>query len=367
MYTPYTAGTGSNGLAVVIDSRKVEDRELDSVLECAGWLKQALGKREAGACLRVAIRDAKEEPYASDRLKHEVMPQVWTLLREHRIKSVIIVSGGKPPKSLRKPGREAWAVIGKRPGSSYKWAGTALYEDDIYKVPILPPWMYEPVYSYLTTRWCRMALLLAQGKMKPFQFPPAVIHPGPDMVAALEGIFTRGEPLGVDIETNLDRTRLTVIGLADSKCTVSIPWDGFHMALSGEWEPSLNEYSDGTAIEVLVRRILAGPQPKILHNGSFDLVELAERHIEVSNYDWDTLLLHRVVYPQYPHGLQFAAATELCVPPWKALYKPPQCPHEFNDTWDPWTYDPVALRTYNAQDAAIEVPLLESLRKKAGV
>ena len=182
------------------------------------------------------------------------------------------------------------------------------------------------------------------------------------MVTALEGLLHRQSALGVDIETSKDRQTLTAIALADEHVAVSVPWDSF-VTPFGEVVAGLTN----SRIKNMVMYLLESKAPKILQNGQFDITVLGGRGIEVNNYAWDTLLLHRVAYPQFPHDLQFAAATEVCIEPWKSEFKAPKRPKNIDkEHWDPYLLDGPTLRFYNARDSAVLVPLKTSLVKKVG-
>jgi DNA polymerase I-like protein with 3'-5' exonuclease and polymerase domains len=188
--------------------------------------------------------------------------------------------------------------------------------------------------------------------------------PGQEMYRKLLAIFEARAPVAIDIETNMAGTLITAIGFANGEGVVSVPWDGYAIAgTNGQMEMGLLEYPLGAHIKRLAIRILENPkQAKILHNGAFDVVQLKRHGITLGGFEHDTLLLHRVCYPQYRHGLQQACATEFVVEPWKCLFKPPRVkPDE-----DHWLGCPVELRQYNCKDSFATWKLWQSLERKLG-
>lgn len=347
-------GSGSNGLAIVFDYRFAEDKGSSNVFTTNRWLRRPL-KDNHGKALRVAVREANDPLLTSADLR-QLRPDFLALLREKNIKAVVIVSG----KS-----HEAWQLVSGRGGSSHKWTGTVFLDGptSFYQVPIMTPWLYEPIFQHLTDKWLKMALALARGNMWPFQWPELVTENEAAQTSALEAMLDRGEPLAVDIETSKDRRTLTAIALADSQASVSVPWDTFKTPFGKLEEGLLNK-----RLRNIILYLLESKVPKILHNGQFDVTVLGDRDIKVNNYQYDTLLMHRTAYPQFPHDLQFAAATEICVEPWKSTFKAPSRPRDIDKAdWDPYMLDGSTLRHYNAQDAAILVPLNESLKRKVGL
>lgn len=352
-------GTGQNGLAIVVDTRSRADQLENCVLRNWRLGKEALGFVDWARTLRIALRENDTAPWTAKQTG-EAKDAVVGKLRSARIKCVV------PVQSPANPGvrqvHSAWNLLGHG-GNPYKWAGTVERGPDWAVAPILHPNNYEAVYGWLITRWLRQALALAQGKLSPLAWPHIDLHPEKSTFNATADIAKKSLPCAVDIETDMAGTMVTAIGLSDGEHTVSVPWHRFHISGSnGEYEPALGEYTQGDAIQRKVLQILESPrQEKILHNGTFDVLQLAKHGIRLQGFTCDTLLAHRVVYPQYRHGLQQACATEFCVEPWKSLFHPPKVKGE-----DEWLGCPINLRTYNGKDTYATWQLWRHLKEKMG-
>jgi hypothetical protein len=355
-------GTGENGLAIIVDARTKVDRESGGCLDTSRW-RHFLGDREWKRTLRVALRDYGTEPFRSKDLP-KVKSEVSHLLREMGVTTLLLMQSPAIP-NIRQV-HSAWNIFA-HPGSPYKWAGTVQRKEGYFVCPVLNPSNYEDVYEWLIRRWFHQAHAVARGRVTPMPWPH-VLHttPNTEMVSALTAICeNRASPIAVDIETNTTGTIITAIGVSNGTHTVSIPWDQFHISGTDTTEPSLAEYEHGREIYRLVRYCLESVNPKILHNGAFDIYELSKRDLHVSNFEHDTLLMHRVAFPQYRHGLQQAAASLFCVEPWKCLWKPPSTVRGSGE--DVWLSDPLAMRNYNGQDAYATWQLYHHLRGKVGV
>lgn len=358
----WVRGSGSNGLAVVMDVRPVLDRENDLVFDHWPLGRQALGRDEWKQTLRIALRDADELPWTARQMK-EAKSDVVAHLSQRGIRCVVPVQ--TPATGGVRQVHSAWNMLGHS-GNPYKWAGTVERMDAFYVAPILHPLNYEAVYTPLIARWLRQAHAVAAGKLKPMSWPRLSIEPGDSMEAEVEALRLCADcfdtPVAVDIETNMAGTIITAIGLSDGTVSVSVPWHRYVIAGTEEVQDALVDYPRGKEIQRAVSQILASPrQKKILHNGTFDVLQLAKHGITLAGFECDTLLAHRVVYPQYRHGLQQACATEFCVEPWKCLFKPPKVAGA-----DEWCGDPQALRIYNAKDTYATWQLWQHLEGKLG-
>lgn len=353
-------GNGSNKLAVVVDVRSEHDRDSRSVLQDWALGKRALGRNQWAATLKLALREHGSEPWNAARVKEEAS-WICEKLRQRGIEVIVPVQTRAIPGERQV--HSAWNMFGA-PGNPYKWAGTAQLIGNQYVCPILHPANYEYVYGWLLERWIRQALALAKGMLAPMPWPDSVWMPGKDMHLRLLGMALRGAPLAVDIETSMDGSIITAIGFANELGAVSVPWHSFNIAgTNGEREPGILDYGGaGSAIAGSVRDILEDASiHKIMHNGTFDVVQLRKHGIEINGFAHDTLLMHRVAYPQYRHGLQQACATEFLVEPWKCLFKPPKIKEG-----DPWLGCPVELRKYNCKDSYATYQLWKHLEGKLG-
>lgn len=355
-----TDGSGSNGLAVIWDSRTVGCMVSNTVYSDWKIGRQALGKEQWAQTLRIALRDAETLPLTAKQTQ-EAKPDVSRLLQRKKIKAVLLVQSPSLP-NIRQT-HSAWNLLGHG-GNPYQWAGTVETIDGMAICPILTPFNYEYVYEWLIARWIRQAHAIARGTLEALKWPKEVIKPCPEMQDALTWWRFNNDPLAVDIETNMAGTIITAIGLSDGKRSISCPWDEYPISGSfGEREPAIESYADGSRYKRAITDILQCEGiPKILHNGTFDVLQLKKHAINLAGFRHDTLLMHRVVYPQYRHGLQQACATEFAVSPWKSLFKPPKVAQE----QDPWLGEPRALRAYNSKDTFATWHLYDRLKKKVG-
>lgn len=355
-------GTGQNGLAIIVDARTKADREDGGCLNTSRW-RHFLGDKEWKRTLRIALREYGSEPFRAKDLP-KVKDEVSVLLAAKCINTLLIMQSPATP-GVRQV-HSAWNAFA-HPGTPYKWAGTVQRVGDFYICPVLNPSNYEDVYEYLIRRWFQQAHAVACGRIAPMPWPK-VLHTAPNqaMYEALARIYTdRQTEIAIDIETNTGGTIITAIGLSNGKDTVSVPWDGFHISGTDRDEPPLSHYANGREIHDMVRHCLSTVTPKILHNGAFDVYELSKRNITVNSFTYDTLLLHRVAFPQYRHGLQQACATEFCVEPWKTLWKAPGAVRGTGE--DIWLSDPEEMRIYNCKDSYATWQLFQHLKSKAGL
>lgn len=356
----FTSGDGSNGLAVVVDARGKLCKETDTVLDLSNW-RRFLGKTEWNRTLKIALRDHGTEPFGSKDLP-ALRRDLHALLLERNIRCNIIMQSPAIP-NVRQT-HTAFACLGPG-GSPYKWAGTVWKHEGVQLAPILNPKNYEDVYEWIIRRWFQQAHAVARGTIAPMQWPQLVTEAGEEMFYSVERLCESRGPIAVDIETNLARTIITAIGLSDGTTTVSVPWHGFHISGTENYEASLADYPGGQDIKRMVLTCLRSLTPKILHNGAFDVYELAQHGITLRGFEFDTLLLHRVAYPQYRRGLQAACATEFCVTPWKTIWKPPRAVRGTGE--DIWLSDPREMRIYNAKDSYATWQLYMHLKGKVGL
>lgn len=358
----FVSGTGSSGLAVITDARTKTCADVDGCLDF--WRPRAyLGAAPWQTVLRIALRDFDEPPQDIRAIRLE-KPSVERLLVERKINTLVLMQTSAFPGEIVR--HSAWNMYG-RPGSPFKWAGCVWEEEGRYLCPMLNPQSYEHVYEWLIRRWFQQAYAVAQGALRPYQWPELVTQVGSQMLATLERIGQDpSDPVAVDIETNMGGGIITAIGFSNTSGTVSIPWDEFRVSGTDDTEPGLASYPESTQIEQAARCILASNQPLIFHNGAFDIFELSARDIVCNNFAYDTLLMHRVAYPQYKHGLQFAAATEFVVEPWKCFWKPPKHVKASRGD-DIWLSDPKEMHRYNCRDANATYQIYQSLKWKVGL
>jgi hypothetical protein len=230
-------------------------------------------------------------------------------------------------------------------------------------VPVFPlvPTIKE-MQKMVMARWLHSAEQVARGTSRVLSPQKLAITVGPDMLATMRGM--RDKHLAIDIETIPNQDVITAIGLSAGDDAVSMPWDGYMPSGEPEPQPPLGKDGDDGQVRALLAELLAAPTAKVLQNGVYDLPQLRARGLTVNGPAHDTLALHAIAYPELRHALQFAAATQLCVPPWKAVFKAGAWKKD-----DPefWFYRPLALREYNALDAFYTGKLFADLAPKMGV
>lgn len=353
-------GTGSNGLAVVWDSRSKNCADSEWVMREWPLGKRALGRTEWARTLKVALREHGTDPWTARDLKAAKDAIIRELL-DRGIRCVVPVQTAAIA-NIRQV-HSAWNLFGHN-GSPYKWAGTVERIGEQYVMPLLNPANYEFVYGWLLERWLRQAKAIASGNLVPMPWPELNYMPSADMLAILERMYADPAPLAIDIETNMAGTLISAIGFSNQHGTVSVPWEAYEISgTNGQREAAIHDYSQGAQIARIVLKILEDAKiPKILHNGAFDVYQLGRKGITLRGFDHDTLLMHRVCYPQYRHGLQQSCATEFAVEPWKCLFKPPR----LKTGEDVWLGCPVELRRYNCKDTYATWQLWNHLKGKLG-
>lgn len=334
----FTDGTGSNHLAIIVDSRTESDKAIGGVLRYWGFGAQCLGRTEWGRTLRIAVRDHKEPPLSKKKLPKS--SELWQLLKARGISALIVLAAPPPPRGQQEK-NNAWTVATGRTDNPYGWAGTVELIDGIYVCPILNPLGWEWAYHWLIRRWFERALAVARGKIAPREWP--------------SDFFWTSDYVSLDIETSKDQSILSFIGIGGPNGALSVPWDEYQIAGTDRIQAGRSKLE-----EEFVRSILAERTPKVGHNLSFDVYQLRKRGIEVNGDIHDTLLLARTVYPQYARGLQQACAIEMCIEPWKKLYKAPKVKAGL----DKWIADPAGTQRYNRKDVIATAWLWESLYAK---
>jgi DNA polymerase-1 len=190
-----------------------------------------------------------------------------------------------------------------------------------------------------------------------------------DALDALHDIAARGGPVGIDLETaGIDpRTAaITAFGIADEHSAVSVPWHGYFSPMYGP-QPGLSDDDTGREIRRCVLFILQNVHiVKVMHNGAFDMNMLRGHGIPIAGPCEDTILAHRVCYPDLRHNLQFCMAHLYPVDPWKSRFDVGR--KERKEPKDDWAdCEPRALMEYNAGDAAAELPLWAWLQDRLNV
>lgn len=350
-------GTGSNKLAVILDSTTRACEDAGEVLGVFGHGFRYLGKVEWNKTLRIALRRYGSKPMTTAEARAE-RPAIDALLKARGIRAAILMQS---PRTPGQPQRHRAFNAFAYPGSPYKWAGTTWQSDGIYWCPVLHPHNYEWVYGWLIRRWYQQALALAQGRCAPMPWPEESITPNERQLELLRQIAAHPGPVSFDIETSMDKRIISALGFSAGGCAVSIPWDTYRIAGTTQYEPGILDYGPiGAQIREIALSILASPVAKVGHNSTFDVYELRRRGIEVSGELEDTLLAAHSAFNQFRKGLQQAAALEFCVEPWKSIHKAAQVP----EGEDGWLANPEELRGYNLKDAYVTEQLFHALMKR---
>lgn len=349
-------GSGSNGLALVIAKQSEKDEFRDDL-----WLTQPVFRLglpnayERQATLRIALQGHSGAVPLNAEAVHAMRPEIHALLRERGIRAVIAV------------GKVAMNLVARRSGSEEGWAGSVIQADPQdgpwATIPITPPWRIDnQLVIMLMARFIRRAYNIAQGKPV-FRWQPLHTEVSANTLAELEAILRRKRHIGVDIETagiDVLKVPITCLGLGDAMSSVSVPWETYQAGALGIVE-GLDAYGDlGRRIKECCLDILAGNQPKIFHNGAYDILGLDQRGYSVGGEIEDTILQHRVCYPERGHGLQFATVGEFPIEPWKKDFKGDRESGALAFIERPEH----ELRLYNAKDTAVESHLFEALNRR---
>lgn len=329
-------GNGQSGMAIVLSRLTAGEKYSGQP-----WLEEPLLRHV------VKVRAQREQILRIVIEPEDKEDSLWPVLQKHFIRSVLTV------------GTPAFKYCTRRLGSEFNYAGSVIERQGVYFVPVIPRYNLQTLEKPLYCSFIQRCWDLRQSSAKPFKWSKlSFFAPNEETIADLEGILERRNPIGLDIETagiDILKVPITAIGVGDDECVVSVPWEAYVAGKYGLVYDIRSTFS-GTKAYELILKILKSGQTKILHNGQYDLLGLQKRNIEVSGNIEDTLLLHRVIYPERKHNLQAVAVGEFPVEPWKADYK--KRAKDYIDT------DPVALRLYNSKDTAVLPFLLNALKCK---
>jgi DNA polymerase-1 len=155
---------------------------------------------------------------------------------------------------------------------------------------------------------------LAAGRIaKESQYPEirrkdrsAIIRPSAlDSLAYMQSVQD-AEYLSVDIETS--QGQITCVGLAaDPLLGISIPALPQHYQSETEWYE----------VWMGLHRLLKGPSKKVFQNGIFDMSYFSKYGLPIANFYHDTMLAQKVLYPEFPVGLDNIARIFTEEPFWK--------------------------------------------------
>ena len=257
----------------------------------------------------------------------------------------------------------SWELF-NAPETLESMAGTLWTSGLAHVIGVPHPGSQEFVHGELFRRWCTRALTYSQDRATLLLPPSMVTEVSPLMLQALNVLAQRaaaGAKISVDIESYMDGSVITCVGLSDGETTVSVPWEAFVPHGTDRIEAPAPD-----AIRKVAADILAMPCPKVLHNGiSFDGPLLAQHGTPMNGRLIDTYLMHGAIYNQFRHGLQAVAAQLFLVPPWKSMHRKSVTATGLTlDDAEAWIQDPKELRRYNAQDTYYTAHIERALDKE---
>jgi hypothetical protein len=129
-----------------------------------------------------------------------------------------------------------------------------------------------------------------------------LLEPSISDLITLEGELVDADLLSVDLETGWGQ--ITCIGFAPSvERALVVPFVDVRSVGRSYWKTAGDEAQAWRWVE----RVLGSPVPKLGQNfGAYDAYWLLEkRHIAIRNLLHDTYILHHVLYPELPKGLEF--------------------------------------------------------------
>lgn len=340
------SGTGTSGLAIVILKQSEGDEYRGEIWAAQPIFKKALNTAQRNTVLRIALKPNSRQEKLTAAEMWALEPELLNHLIAFGITTVVTV------------GRTPYNLLTHRQGSEDRVTGAIIESNGRKIIPIPPPWAVHPLEQDYLAQLIRRGWGVSQGAKSSLNW--SAFHTEPDQ-AALDGlrlIASRGLPVAVDIETagvDILEVPITAMGLADKHTAVSVPWETYTAGRYGEVAP-LSSYPLGAEIRDVILRILTGPQVKVLHNGQYDSIGLSQRGIHMGGKMEDTLLAHRLIYPNRAHNLQTATLGEFGLEPWKSNFK--QAVGDFIEN------DHKVLRLYNAKDAAATIALWGALEPK---
>lgn len=340
------SGSGTSGLAIVILKQSEADEYRHEIWAAQPIFKKALTTQDRETVLRIALRRHSSQEKLTATEMWSLEPELLDILTRHKIRVVLTV------------GRIPFNLLTHRQGSEERFTGAIIPRDELQIVPIPAPWSVHVLEQPFLTQVIRRAWALAQGSTHNINWSHFITEPDLKALEALEGIKARGLPVAVDIETagvDVLEVPITAMGLADSHVAVSMPWEAYHAGRYGDVAP-LYWYEAGPAIERLMTEILESGQTKVLHNGQYDSLGLRKRGIHLGGKVEDTLLAHRLIYPNRAHNLQTAALSEFGVEPWKSDFR--QAVGDFIEN------NHRILRLYNAKDTAATIAIWSFLETR---
>ncbi len=369
----------SNGVYCVFDAASKTDKLLSAhgasgtpVMRKNATLREIAG-RSFSNTTRVALFPYGAEPTSKDRAAAKA--DLIKLLAKERPGATLVFPTpgkamlGKDEKAVTK-GTVSWEAL-HAPDSMDSMRGTFWHAHATNIVAMFP---CQPIiderskvvnrrwyqYAEATARLAQAAVHRGSSSRVVGLRQQILLHVEEPLLHALDAM-TEATDVALDIETIDSQGIITALGLATGDYAVSIPWDRWQPSAPGlAIEPGLADYGPiGVAVQNRVRSLLANPRVgKVGHNFLYDISRLNARGYEIAGSVNDTLCAHAIVHPTLRHGLQKAVATELPCAPWKSLFKVPGLSRSDERFW---RYEPIALRQYNAEDAAYTWELWQRL------
>lgn len=174
-------------------------------------------------------------------------------------------------------------------------------------------WKEEPAQVV----YLRRAKEIAKGGWEAFDAsrPPqgAILHPKipDDLLHWEKGVG----PGGVSVDIECANRLLRCVGLCrlDDGISIVVP-------LVGQGGKPAYAPEDLSSVRRWLKGFLANQVPKYFHNGlAFDIPILRHNGYTIGNYAGDTMLMHRIAYPEVPKSLKYLANLYLGIGGWKSL------------------------------------------------
>lgn len=194
----------------------------------------------------------------------------------------------------------------------------------------------QPQYKEVVAIHTHRALMFASGQAKVHEWSP-FIPPSADEAQVLAALkeMESAPVIGTDTET---------AGLSFMADLNEIALSTGKLRLVVHWPTATPAIMEG------VRRVLAAPSLKLIHNAAFDLMVFSHNDIPIGGKLWDTLIAARMLRPGVAAGLDTLAVIELVVERWKSIFK------QLGGKWDDDEYA-VERAEYASKDADVLAPI----------
>jgi DNA polymerase len=176
----------------------------------------------------------------------------------------------------------------------------------------------------------------------------------------LEAHYTKKRELNAIARWQTQRKPLKVI------CKLVEEWETRNGLTVASWESEQGYFitvgywateAENEKARQIIRDLVAGGNPKIFHNGFYDVYWLRDwLGAEVNNWHWDTLAMHHCLVPNEEHTLDFLASVYTREPFWKKESKEAEGSIK-------QTKKREALWLYNGKDVAVTFELFEAFLK----